>query len=152
MPSTSLRYALASAIDALTPSNGPEDDSTIAMLTEHLESLFPTPAAPAAATSIAAKPVPTGATLFVGGTGVAIKGTLELAPGIAMLDASSVKVGPGTDGNGEWLFDYQGGTEIDWDCQETTRRDGEIVFVDENDDEWLASQCSLIAVDSDDEA
>jgi len=47
------------------------------------------------------------------------------------------------------LPDYAGGSEVHWDTQETQTRDGKILFVCENGDEWTFDQ--LTKVDDDDE-
>lgn len=41
--------------------------------------------------------------------------------------------------NGEVTFDYEGGSDVYWDTSTTQTRDGEILFVDENGDEWSES-------------
>lgn len=66
--------------------------------------------------------------------GTAIVGTLEVLNGCADL-ACFVEL---ADGSMEPCYtDY---THVYWDGQRTVQRDGETVYVDDNGNEWLASQ------------
>lgn len=59
--------------------------------------------------------------------GVPIVGTLERVDALGRISGISDKGEP----------DFSGDTEVFWDTQTTVRRDGEIVFLDEDGGEWL---------------
>jgi hypothetical protein len=63
-------------------------------------------------------------------TGAEIIGTLEVLSAVAMIS--------GIAENGE--VEYAGETNIDWSSQETIRPFGEVIYVDENHDEWIFGQ------------
>jgi hypothetical protein len=51
----------------------------------------------------------------------------------------------GVNADGKPIFDYDGsGTDVDWNSQETVKRDGKTVFFDENGDEWLEDQITVV--------
>lgn len=68
--------------------------------------------------------------LYVRGTNVAIRGTLERVHGVARA----------TGFRGTGAIDYVGDTEMWWDGAETVMRDGQRVWVDEDGDEHLESE------------
>lgn len=77
---------------------------------------------------------------FLSPGGVPITGTLERLTGRAHL----LDIDPET---GE--PEHSGGTEIFWNDQETAKRDGKIVFLDEDGAEWTFDQ--LVREDADEE-
>lgn len=58
--------------------------------------------------------------------------------------------GTGVKPNGRLEFDYDGETDINWDSQETVNRNGELVFLDCDWNEWLESQLVVRYVHQDD--
>jgi hypothetical protein len=89
------------------------------------------------------------ATKLYSPAGTEIIGTLESIPGTALL--SEVTRSP----DGSLELTYGGGTNVDWDNQQTVRRFNpptkahERVFVCEDGDEWLESQVELREEDPD---
>lgn len=67
-------------------------------------------------------------------TGSAIVGTFERLTGTALITTPIRKP------DGTIAFDWDGGTEVDWDLQETETFDGETVFVDEYGNKWLGRE------------
>jgi hypothetical protein len=76
---------------------------------------------------------------------IKITSTLESLSGTCAIDAA-VQLPDGT-------FDllYCGYTEISWDEQKTVKRDGQRVFLGDNDQEYLESEIELIDEPEDDE-
>lgn len=72
-------------------------------------------------------------------TGSQILGTLERLSGRAEIIADSYRGDPKTGVD----FDWEGGTEIFYDDQETVTRDGQRVFLDEAGDSWAEDQLAL---------
>lgn len=81
--------------------------------------------------------------------GSKIIGTLERIPGVANIQHDSFKL----DADGKIDFQWQGGTDVDWDGQVTIFRRNpewdkgrapERVFVDEDGGEWLESELTLV--------
>jgi len=88
-------------------------------------------------------------------TGSPIIGTAEFIPGTALIQADSWKrTGDGL------AFEYEGGTEVDWDLQRslteqgkftevewqgqrTATEQGKLLFVDKNGATWTADQIVL---------
>lgn len=68
-----------------------------------------------------------------------IVGTREIATGTAGIVSGTFRIQ-----NDEIEFDNNGQTDDLLDGQETVHRDGQIVFVDDNEDEWLESQIILL--------
>ena len=66
-------------------------------------------------------------------TGSPIVGTLETIVGIGMIKGIDVDGTP----------DYVGETDIFWDDQITVVRDGKIIFVDDDGDEWTFDQLTV---------
>jgi hypothetical protein len=95
--------------------------------------------------------------ILVSPTGSAIIGTLERIPGIARIDNDG-SIERSADG---FTFDFEwaGGTDVDWDGQQTIYRKapGELrdapqrVFVDENGEEWLETSLRLADPSEDEE-
>lgn len=71
---------------------------------------------------------------LVAPNGIRIRGTLEQLTGVAQIN--SIERLP----DGTLDFDYEGGTEVFYDEAVTVERDGKIVFVDEEGDEWTEDQ------------
>lgn len=71
---------------------------------------------------------------------VAIVATKEVVWGVCYFDSFEV------DGAGKVEPEYSGGTEVDWDSQQTVTREGKRVFIDENDEELLEDQVEVIDV------
>ncbi|MGO7308821.1 hypothetical protein ACCS91_33740 [Rhizobium ruizarguesonis] len=46
----------------------------------------------------------------------------------------------GINADGTPIYTSWASTEVDWDTQETVKRDGKILFVDEEGDEWTFDQ------------
>ncbi|THK33458.1 hypothetical protein EHS39_36220 [Ensifer sp. MPMI2T] len=46
---------------------------------------------------------------------------------------------------------YEGGSDIHWDTQKALVRDGKILFVDEDGDEWTFDQLVLVEEDSEED-
>lgn len=67
---------------------------------------------------------------YVSPTGAAIVGTLETLTGLALASTYDEEGEP----------QYDGETEIDWDSQETVKRDGKVVYLDEGGGEWTWDQ------------
>ncbi len=59
-----------------------------------------------------------------------IIGTLEQLYGVAYIHGDSTKDD----------YDHLGETKINWDGQETVTRDGEVIFIDDQGNEWQSSQ------------
>ena len=78
-------------------------------------------------------------TRLVSPTGKLITGTLERMSGRANIVPGSVRK---SDGGIE--FDYDGSTDIFWDEQHTVTRDGELVFLDEDGNDYLDSELHLV--------
>lgn len=78
-------------------------------------------------------------------TGVAIWGTKELVPGVAVTSENTFSRKP----DGRLDFDYAGETELDWDNQRTVEKNGHTVFVDADGDEWNEDQ--IVLVDGEDD-
>lgn len=72
--------------------------------------------------------------ILVSKDGTRITGSKERVYGIAQILDFDAQGDP----------NYEGGTDIDWDSQETIQRDGEDVFVDEDGDEYLRGECKLM--------
>lgn len=53
--------------------------------------------------------------------------------------------------DGTFDFDYEGGTDVDWDSQVTVTRKGQRIFVDEGGDEWPENVLVLREEEPDDE-
>ena len=70
-------------------------------------------------------------------TGGEIIGTLEHMHGVALASDYTRA------GDGKISFEYDGGTDVNWDGQETVDRDGNRVFVDESGDEWTEDEIRL---------
>ncbi len=69
---------------------------------------------------------------YVAPTGAAIIGTVERVLGCATIAGIDPATGePEYDGNGTTMY---------WDCSETQKRDGKILFQDEAGDEWTFDQ------------
>jgi hypothetical protein len=81
---------------------------------------------------------------LVSPAGKLITGTLERMSGRANIVADSVRKG---DGGIE--FDYDGSTDIFWDEQHTVTREGELVFLDEDGNDYLESELRLVPAESD---
>jgi hypothetical protein len=64
--------------------------------------------------------------------GSPIVGTLEIIHGVANCTIHS-----------DGTRTYDGGTDVDWDSQETVVRDGKVIFVDEDGEEWTFDQLKL---------
>lgn len=73
--------------------------------------------------------------------GSQIIGTLEQLSGRAEIAADSFSKDPGIDGGVQ--FEWQGGTEIFYDDQETVVEDGERIFLAEDGTEWPENQITL---------
>ncbi|AXK43954.1 hypothetical protein [Erythrobacter aureus] len=71
--------------------------------------------------------------------GTPIKGTLETLPGTARITEDSFKANP----EGMLEYEHQGGTDIDYDGQETVERDGKKMYVDEDGDAWPENEIVL---------
>lgn len=69
--------------------------------------------------------------VYVKGTNIRIRGTYEHLYGVAQVI--------GLEEDGTPVYGDQG-TEVFWDCIETVRRKGELVFLDTDGDEHLASE------------
>jgi hypothetical protein len=71
-------------------------------------------------------------------TGAYITGTLETVQGVAGISAVTLLPSGAVD------VDYDGYTKIDWDSQRTaTDAAGNVIYVDENDDEWTLDQLTV---------
>lgn len=75
--------------------------------------------------------------------GVPIVGTLETIQATAVVKEDSYS----RNEKGEILYEWFGESEIHWDTQTTQERDGKIVFIDEDGEEWTEDQ--LVLVDDD---
>lgn len=71
--------------------------------------------------------------------GTLIVGTLEQLTGWAGI-MEDVTQNP----DGTFNFSYDGETRIEWDNQETVRRDGERIFIDDCGGEFKESQLTLV--------
>lgn len=80
--------------------------------------------------------------------GSRIKGTKELVPGCAMIDPETLR----HDDAGTLTFTYVGGTELYWDDAHTVTRQMQTVFIDDDGQEWLASELVEIPEEDDDTA
>ena len=67
-----------------------------------------------------------------GPNGIEIVGSKEVIPGTAGILGWE---------NGE--PNYDGETEVDWDNQQTVRRDDELVYIDDHGNEWLRGQLTF---------
>jgi hypothetical protein len=80
-------------------------------------------------------------------TGTTIVGTVETIPGTANIEETSFLL----DINGVLCFEYSGGTDVDWDEQETVTVNGKRQFVDEGGDVWGEDKIKLVENDKEDE-
>ena len=71
--------------------------------------------------------------------GAQIIGTAELTPGTALTMDDSFE----RDASGSISYDYAGETKMHWDGQETIERNGKVVLIDENGEEWTEDQIEL---------
>lgn len=78
---------------------------------------------------------------FVSPTGSPIIGTKELIPGVALVASISETGEP----------EYEGETDVDWDGQRTVKRDGKILFVDDDGEQWTFDQLTKVEDDEDGE-
>src|SRR5690242_11799851 len=72
--------------------------------------------------------------ILVSKDGTRITGSFEQINGIANITDF--------DENGD--PNWEGGTDVDWDSQVSVQRDGEDIFVDEDGDKYLRSECRLM--------
>ena len=79
--------------------------------------------------------------------GTRIIGTLERLRGRAEIIDGSVRADP----TGGFKFEYEGTTHVFWDDQETVKRDGERIFLDEEGTEFAENTLLLVPEDSIDE-
>jgi hypothetical protein len=80
---------------------------------------------------------------FVSPQGNEITGTLENVPGVALIDMDSATL------EGETLqFDYADETDLMWNEQETVRRGGQRVFVDDCDNQFTEDQLHFIDLEN----
>jgi len=70
-------------------------------------------------------------------TEVTIQGTLETVRGVAYIANPRME-------NGKIAFDYEGGTKIWWDEQETVKEDGQRMFVDAEGNEYTEDELVVI--------
>ena len=80
-------------------------------------------------------------TTWLSPSGSPIVGTLEKLTGVARCTIHA---------DGVRTYDSGEGTEIDWDSQETVVRDGKVIFVDEDGEEWTFDQLTQEQEDEDD--
>jgi hypothetical protein len=71
--------------------------------------------------------------------GTPITGTLERLSGEALVDPESFS----RKEDGTLVYDHAGETVVFWDGQETEKRGGKVVFVDDGGDEWTEDQIVL---------
>jgi hypothetical protein len=69
--------------------------------------------------------------------GVLITGTLEKVRGVAELSGVALI-------DGKYEPEYCGNTDMDWDSQTSVLREGQVIYIDENGMEWLASECVFV--------
>ncbi len=82
--------------------------------------------------------------VLVSPAGTVITGTLERLSGRANIVPGSVRKADA----GGIEFDYEGSTDIFWEEQHTVTRDGDLVFLDENGDDYLESELRLVPAES----
>ncbi|MGR9276154.1 hypothetical protein ACU8KI_16250 [Rhizobium leguminosarum] len=75
---------------------------------------------------------------YVSPNGYAIVGTAETVLATAWISEIDPETGEP---------EYEGGTKIYWDTQETLERDGKILFVCQNGEEWTFDQLTPYAAD-----
>jgi hypothetical protein len=73
-------------------------------------------------------------------TGSPILGSYEMCPARAEILPNSFERDPAT---GELTYDHAGGSEMFWDAMETVTRNGKVVFLDEDGEEWTEDQIEL---------
>jgi hypothetical protein len=71
--------------------------------------------------------------------GKQIIGTYEMCPARAEISLNSF----GRDTDGTVSFDYAGESEMFWDGMETVTKEGKIVFLDGDGNEWTEDQIEL---------
>jgi hypothetical protein len=81
---------------------------------------------------------------LVSPAGKLIAGTLERMCGRAKIVPGSAKQNEA----GGIEFDYDGSTDIFWDEQHTVTREGELVFLDEDGNDYLESELRLVPAES----
>lgn len=79
--------------------------------------------------------------------GTPIIGTLETITARAEISADTFA----RNADGSIVFEYEGETEVFWDDQETVRRNGEVIYLDEDGGEWTAAQIVLKDDDEEDD-
>lgn len=78
---------------------------------------------------------------LVAPNGKEITGTVDDIPGC---EAGIVNEGVTRNADGEFVFDYSGDTEVNWDGQKTCRDErGKRLFYDEDGNVWPEDQLSL---------
>jgi hypothetical protein len=78
-------------------------------------------------------------------TGVLITGTYEMCPCRANIQLGSFQRAK----DGTLIFEWEGSSDMFWDGQTAETRDGKVIYLDENGDEWLEDQIVLREEDSD---
>lgn len=77
--------------------------------------------------------------------GTRIVGTAETVSATAELVKDSFH----RNDDGSIWYDHSGDSEVFWDSMTTNMEEGQIVFVDENGDEWLENQITLVVEEDD---
>jgi len=81
---------------------------------------------------------------LVSPAGKIITGTLERLSGRAIIVPGSARKCEG----GGVEFEYEGSTDVFWEEQHTVTRDGELVFLDAEGDDYLEGELRLVPAES----